>query len=115
VIWVAMLGWGLSMSLIGMGTSLALVLPALFVTGFFQTLYIVQSDTLVQMFTVDQYRGRVIAMQSMINGLMTLGVLIIGTVAQFAGLTVALAVNGLAVAAMGIVTLLFRPAMRNLD
>lgn len=115
VIWVAMLGWGLSMSLIGIGTSLALVLPALFVTGFFQTLYIVQSDTLVQMFTVDQYRGRVVAMQSMINGLMTLGVLIIGIVAQLAGLTVALAVNGLALAAMGIVTLLFRPAMRNLD
>lgn len=115
VIWVSMLGWGLSMAAIGFGASLALVLPALFMTGFFQTLYIVQSDTLVQVFTVDQFRGRVIAMQSMINGLMTIGVLATGIVAQLAGLTVALALNGLALIAMGLATLLFRPAMRKLD
>jgi hypothetical protein len=46
---------------------------------------------------------------------MTFGFLAIGILAELAGLTVALAVNGLALATMGIVTLLLRPAMRGLD
>jgi MFS family permease len=115
LIWVSMLGWGMAMAAIGFGASFSVILPALFVTGFFQSLYIVQNDTLVQVFTIDQFRGRVIAVQSMINGLMTFGFLAIGILAELAGLTVALAVNGLALATMGIVTLLLRPAMRGLD
>lgn len=115
VTWIGTLGWGLALLAVAAGSSYATILPGLFFVGCFQTLYIVQNDTLVQMFTIDRFRGRVIAAQSMINGLTTLGFLEIGLVAETTNLSVALAVHGGALVIMGAVTLIFRTSMRTLD
>ncbi len=115
VIWVSMLGWGLAILWVAAGDSYAMILPSLFLVGCFQTLYIVQNDTLVQIFTIDRVRGRVIAAQSMINGLTTIGFLEIGLIAEIAGLAPALAIHGAAMLAMGIFTVVFRHGMRTLD
>ena len=115
VIWIAMLGWGFAMLTVASGSSYLIVMSGLFFVGLFQALYIVQNDTLVQMFTIDQYRGRVIAAQAMINGLTTIGFLQIGLVASATTLSIAIGIHGVALVAMGLVTLLFRPAMRSLD
>jgi len=114
VIWTGMLGWGLSLMAIALSASYVVVIPALALTGFFQTLYVIQNDTLIQVFAEDRYRGRVIAAQSMINALRTLGFLAIGSLAALTTVPLAIAAFGLAVAAMGIITILFRPAMRDL-
>lgn len=114
VIWSGMLGWGLSLMAIALSNSYLIVVPALTLTGFFQTLYVVQNDTLVQVFAEDRYRGRVIAAQSMINALRTLGFLVIGSLAALTSVPLAIAAFGLAVAAMGVITILFRPEMRDL-
>lgn len=114
IIWVSMLGWGLALLVIASSSSYAVILGGLILAGFFQTLYIVQNDTLIQLFAIDRYRGRVIAAQAMINSLTTIGFLEIGIVAETLSNSVALMVHGLAVAGMAIITLLFRPAMRNL-
>lgn len=115
VVWVSMLGWGLAMLSVAAGGSYGAILPGLFFVGYFQALYIVQNDTLVQMFTIDRFRGRVIAAQSMVNGLTTIGFLEIGFIAEAAGLSIALAVHGAALVAMGLATVLFRSDMRTLD
>lgn len=114
VIWVSMLGWGLALFLVAAGSSLTLIISGLVLTGFFQTLYIVQNDTLIQLFAVDRYRGRVIAAQSMINGLTTIGFLEIGVVAAIGSISLAVALHGAALVAIAVVTILFRPAMRDL-
>jgi uncharacterized membrane protein len=57
----------------------------------------------------------VIAAQSMINGLTTIGFLEIGFIAETVSLSIALAVHGTALVAMGLITVLFRPEMRTLD
>ncbi len=114
VIWGGMVGWGAGMMLIAVSSSFAVVVVALVLTGFFQTLYVVQNDTLVQTFAEDRYRGRVIAAQSMINALRTIGFLAIGSLAELFSVPFAIGLFGAAVVAMGIVTLLFRPAMRDL-
>ncbi|CAN5304345.1 MFS transporter [soil metagenome] len=115
VVWISMIGWGLAMLSVAAGGSYGTVLPGLFFVGYFQALYIVQNDTLVQMFTIDRFRGRVIAAQSMINGLTTIGFLQIGFIAEIASLSIAVAVHGTALVAMGLITVLFRPEMRTLD
>jgi MFS family permease len=114
IIWTGMLGWGAALALLAASPSYLVVVPALALTGLFQTLYIVQNDTLIQVFAEDRYRGRVIAAQSMINALRTLGFLLIGTLAAATSVSFAIGAFGLAVAGMGFVTLLFRPEMRNL-
>jgi MFS family permease len=114
IIWTGMLGWGAALALLAASPSYLVVVPALALTGLFQTLYIVQNDTLIQVFAEDRYRGRVIAAQSMINALRTLGFLLIGTLAAATSVPFAIGAFGLVVAGMGFVTLLFRPEMRNL-
>lgn len=114
-VWVAMLGWGLAMLTVAAGSSYLLVMSGLFFVGLFQALYIVQNDTLVQLFTIDRFRGRVIAAQAMVNGLTTIGFLEIGLVSDATSLSLAIGIHGAALVIMGLVTLLFRPDMRNLD
>jgi MFS family permease len=113
-IWVAMIGFGVGMLVVAAGSSAALIVPGLFIGGFFQMLYIIQSDTLVQTFAEDRFRGRALAAQSMVNGLMPFGFLILGAIAQVAGLAAAFATSGIALVLAGIGTLLFRPIMRDL-
>ena len=50
----------------------------------------------------------------MVNGLRTLGFLVIGVLAALTSVTLAIGLFGAAVVAMGIATLLFRPHMRDL-
>jgi MFS family permease len=115
VIWISMIGWGVAMLTVAAGESRPLVMSGLFFVGLFQSLYIVQNDTLVQIFTIDRFRGRVIAAQSMVNGLTTIGFLQIGLVAEAATVSIAIAVHGIALVTMGLVTLVFRTEMRRLN
>jgi MFS family permease len=113
-IWISMIGFGVGLLVIAAGSSAWLIMPGLFIGGFFQMLYIIQSDTLVQTFAEDRFRGRALAAQSMVNGLMPIGFLILGAIAEWAGLAVAFATSGIALVMAGIGTLLFRPIMRDL-
>lgn len=114
VIWTGMIGWGTGLVALALTASYFIIIPALAMTGLFQTLYIVQNDTLVQTFAEDRYRGRVIAAQSMINALRTLGFLVIGTLAALTTVSLAIGLFGAAVVGMGLATLFFRPHMRGL-
>lgn len=113
-IWTSLIGFGAGLVIVASGSSAVIILPGLFVTGAFQMLYIIQNDTLVQTFAEDRYRGRAVAAQSMVNGLMPIGFLILGIVAELAGLRAAFATSGLLLILSGIGTVLFRPIMRDL-
>jgi MFS family permease len=113
-IWVSMIGFGAGLLVIAAGSSAVVIMPGMVVVGYFQMLYIIQNDTLVQTFAEDRYRGRAVAAQSMVNGLMPIGFLMLGTIAELAGLPVAFAVSGVALLASGVATFLFRSEMREL-
>jgi MFS family permease len=113
-IWVSMIGFGLGLLVVALGGSPLFIFGGLFVAGFFQMLYIIQNDTLVQTFAEDRFRGRALAAQSMVNGLMPIGFLVLGAIAELAGVMVALSVSGCALVAAGLVTRLLRPAIRDL-
>jgi MFS family permease len=113
-IWIGMLGYGLSLLIVAAGSTRAVILPGLALTGYFQMLYIIQNDTLVQTLSSDRYRGRTVAAQSMVNGLMPFGFLLLGTIAQLTSVAAAFAVSGVALATGGVYTALFRHTMRQL-
>jgi MFS family permease len=110
-IWVATIGFGAGLLIIATGESAAIIMPGLFVTGFFQMLYIIQNDTLVQTFAEDRFRGRALAAQSMVNGLMPIGFLLLGAIAELTSLQLAFAIAGAALVISGITTRLFRRVM----
>jgi hypothetical protein len=114
-IWVTMIGFGASLVLVGLGDTRLELLPALFLAGFFQMVYTIQSDTLVQTLAEPRFRGRVLAAQSMINGLMPVGFLQLGIVAELTSPAVAIAASGSILVGAGIFTVVFRRAMRDLD
>ena len=113
-IWIAMTGYGAALVLVAAGESRAAIVGAQMVAGYFQMLYIVQNDSLVQTLSSDRYRGRIVSAQSMINGLMPIGFLLLGTIAELTTVGTAYAVSGLALVAAGLATLFFRPVMREL-
>ena len=92
-IWTSLIGFGVGLLIVAMGSGQSLVLTGLFIAGAFQMLYIIQNDTLVQTFAEDRYRGRAVAAQSMVNGLMPIGFLILGLIAELGGLRVAFATS----------------------
>lgn len=113
-IWLSTIGFGIGLLIVASGTSAAVIMPGMVLVGFFQMIYIIQNDTLVQTFAEDRFRGRAVAAQSMVNGLMPIGFLILGTIAELAGLRTAFATGGAALVLFGIGTAIFRPAMRGL-
>ena len=113
-IWVTMLGTGAGILLIAYGDSLLIIAAGLLVTGIFQTIYVIQNDTLIQTFAEERFRGRALAVQSMINGLMPFGLLLAGVLAELWSTSIALAVTGGAMVLSALHTALFRPDMRNL-
>jgi len=110
-IWVGTIGFGVGLLIVASGESAAIIMPGLFVTGFFQMIYIIQNDTLVQTFAEDRFRGRALAAQSMVNGLMPIGFLLLGAVAEVTNVQIAFAVAGTALVISGIATRLFRRVM----
>ena len=113
-IWISTVGFGAGLLIVAAGDSAAVIMPGLFVTGFFQMLYIIQNDTLVQTFAEDRYRGRALAAQSMVNGLMPIGFLLLGAIAELTSLPVAFAVAGGALVVSGVATRALRPVMWSL-
>jgi MFS family permease len=113
-IWVSTIGFGVGLLIVALNESAWIIMPGLAVTGCFQMVYIIQNDTLVQTFADPRFRGRALAAQSMVNGLMPIGFLLLGTIAELTNVRVAFAVAGAALIASGIATVLFRPVMRDL-
>jgi MFS family permease len=113
-IWVSMLGFGVSLIIVALGDSRAIVLPGLVLVGYFQMLYIVHNDSLVQMSASDHYRGRIVAAQSMINGLMPIGFLLLGAIAEFTSVAAAFIVAGVALMTAGVCTATLRTTVRTL-
>lgn len=109
-----LVGTGVGLLIVAVSDSQSAIMAGLFVTGLFQMLYIIQNDTLVQTFAEDRFRGRAVAAQSMVNGLMPIGFLLLGTIAEVTSLPIAFAVAGVMLVLAALWTLLFRPEMRDL-
>jgi MFS family permease len=113
-IWLSMIGFGVGLLVVAVGSSQTVIMGGLVVVGMFQSLYAIQSDTLVLTFAEDRFRGRAVSAQAMVNGLMPIGFLVLGAIAELTTTGVALGTGGVALVLAGMGTFLFRPVMRDL-
>jgi MFS family permease len=109
-----MTGFGLALACFGLSHNFYLSCAILLIQGLLADLYGSMNDTLVQTVTEDAYRGRVMAVYSMIWGLTPIGNLEGGTLAHFYGVQAALVTNGLLVVAFGLLLWRILPQVRRL-
>ncbi len=110
-----MTGFGLALLCFGLSHNFYLSCAILLVQGMLADLYGSMNDTLVQTVTEDAYRGRVMAVYSMIWGLTPIGNLEGGTLAHFFGVPAALATNGFLVICFGLLLWRLLGRIRRLD
>lgn len=115
IVLAGMTGFGLALLCFGLSHNFYLSCAILFAQGVLADLYGSMNDTLVQTVTEDRYRGRVMAVYSMIWGLTPIGNLEGGTLAHFFGVQAALATNGFLVICFGLFMWRFLDRVRRLE
>ena len=97
ILYVAAICLGLSLIALALMRSVGPALLVLVLIGGFQITYMSTNNTLLQLICPDHMRGRVMSLYMLNQGLMPLGSLLAGGVAQFWGSPVAFALMGLSV------------------
>jgi MFS family permease len=92
----------------------ALSLALVFLTGLSNQVYMTTINTILQLNLPDQLRGRVMGIYGLTWDLMPVGGMISGTIAEFAGAPVAVAIGGFLVAAMALWVGAFLPRVRKI-
>ena len=116
--WQILIGASVSgLLLIGfaLSSSYPLSMGILFLVGVATDLYLTTTGSVLQLYLPDQLRGRVFAIYGLTWGLMPLGGTILGTIAEFAGAPVAVALAGLLVTATAVYIAVTKPKMRRLE
>lgn len=108
-------GFGAALLCFGLSRNFYLSCGVLLLQGMLADLYGSMNDTLVQTVTEDAYRGRVMAVYSMIWGLTPIGNLEGGTLARLFGVQTALVTNGALVICFGLLLWRFLPQVRRLE
>ena len=113
VIGIAAPLFGLSVSSLGFARSFPVLMGLLVLTGFFQVVHTATTNTLLQSITQDELRGRVMSVYSLaFLGLMPLGSLVAGAVADRWSPGVWLAASGLVCAGLMLAALRLAPDIR---
>ena len=105
-------GFAVLMVVFALSGSVWLSAPIILLLGLVVAVYGTLNDTLVQTLVDDEYRGRVLAVYSMLWGLTPIGGLEAGFLASSLGVQTALAINGLLVLAYVPFLLRFTPVAR---
>ncbi len=113
VITIAAPTFGVCVSLLGLARSFPLLLVLLMLTGFFQVVHTATTNTLLQSLARDDFRGRVMSVYSLaFLGLMPVGLLLAGTVAERWSPAAWLSVAGVICAGLMLLALRLAPEIR---
>jgi MFS family permease len=113
--WIAIsaVGLGASLVLFSLSRSFMLSILLLIPVGFFMMVEMGSTNTLIQAMVPDQYRGRVMAVYSMMfMGMAPLGALLAGTLSGFIGAPATVAAGGSACLVGGVLFWIKLPAIR---
>ena len=113
VITIAAPTFGVCVSLLGLARSFPLLLLLLMLTGFFQVVHTATTNTLLQSLARDDFRGRVMSVYSLaFLGLMPVGLLLAGMVAERWSPAAWLSVAGVICAGLMVLALRLAPELR---
>lgn len=107
--------FGLLLCLFATARSLPVALILMAITGVAQSVYMALNNTLLQTIVPDQYRGRVMSVYMLTWGLMPIGTLPVGIIAQHYGAPLAITLGGAVCALFSLITAIRRPVLRALD
>ena len=107
--------FGLLLGVFSTARTLPLAMLLVGFAGIAQAVYMALNNTLLQTIVPDQFRGRVMSVYMLCWGLMPLGTLPTGMIAQAYGAPVAVAIGGAICALFSLLTALGRPVLRQLD
>lgn len=107
--------WAVFMALFSLTTAVTLALFAVATVGLFSSMYMAMNMSLVQMAVDQQMRGRVNSIMMMSFGLMPIGVIPVGWIAEHYGIGQALLVSSLCLAVVTLLLGLLNPAIRKID
>jgi MFS family permease len=114
ILFLSLSGVGLSLIAFSLSRSFPLSLFLLMFVGACQMTYFTTNQTLIQLMTPDEFRGRVMGIFMLNQGLMPLGSLFAGALAEFAGAPFAIALMGASALVISATALLFMPSVRRL-
>jgi predicted MFS family arabinose efflux permease len=112
---VAATAFGLLLCLFATARSLPMAMLLVGFAGVAQAIYMALNNTLLQTLVPDRFRGRVMSVYMLTWGLMPLGTLPVGLVAEHYGAPLAITLGGGVCALFSLLTALGRPLLRRLD
>ena len=115
--------WQLGVSMVWAGfmanfaftTHLGFAMPAVALVGLCSSMYMAMNQSLVQLAVNPDMRGRVNSIMMMTFGLMPIGVIPVGFIAEHYGIGVALKVSAAMLALVTVLLGVFIPAIRRID
>lgn len=109
----ALMALGIVLILFSQSHWMPLSLALLVLMGICQMSYMAMNQTLLQLTTPDEFRGRVMGLYMINQGLLPLGSLMAGAMADFWSAPIALTIMGGGVLALSVSALVFSPSMRH--
>jgi predicted MFS family arabinose efflux permease len=115
--WLLIIGflWGCAMVFFSKTTSYASAMPFLFVGGFMGAIFMALNMTLLQTYSVDEMRGRIMSIAMMSFGMMPLSVLPFGAIAERIGTPNALFLSGAMLMIMTVIFSVVYPSFRRIN
>jgi len=113
LLFVSLTGLGISLVAFSLSTSYPLSILLLALTGGFQMTYMTTNQTLLQLTTPDEFRGRVMGIYMLNQGLQPLGSLIAGTLAAVATAPIAVFLMGISCLILTVAAYALMPSMRD--
>ncbi len=115
--WLLIIGalWGGGMAFFSVSTSYAVAMPFLFLVGFMSAVFMALNMTLLQIYSSDAMRGRIMSIAMMSFGAMPLSTLPFGAIAEWIGTPNTLFLSGVMLTILTIVFTVANPKFRKID
>ena len=94
---IGVIAFGAGMLILSLVSVLLLAVVLLGLLGAFRVLFGTMSTTVMQIQSDDEFRGRVMSLHQLTWGSMALGSLMMGVIAEFAGVSMAIGLGGVLV------------------
>ena len=107
--------WGVGIMAFCQSPTLPVAMVLIAMMGMFSTGFSAMNRTLIQLSTVQEMRGRIMSIDMMVHGMMPLGILPFGLLADHIGIRFSLTLSGFMLAFLSIVLLMTLRSVREID
>ena len=107
--------WGITLALFAVSTNYIFVVALIGLIGFLSAVNMSMNRSLMQLQVAPSMRGRIMSIDMMAHGLMPLGILPIGYIAEHYSVSTGLAVSGIVLFIITVISAIFMPKIRAIN